>query len=95
MLRNREPFSLERHQDVAGLLVRLSEEMSRLGRDIGHAYGASAAAEALDAVTAIDRVRGNLDALLARELPCDPAQINNIRLGSIYFPHWAEQRKAG
>lgn len=95
MPRQSERFTVERHQDVAGLLVRLLDELERLGQDIGHSYGANAnvAAEALNAIAAVDRVRELLDSELDRDFPRDPAQVGNIRLASVYYPpRWAERR---
>ena len=91
-----EPFSVERHQDIASFLVRLRHDLQRLESDIDGAYGASAAAEARGAVAAVDRVRAMLDDQFERDFPRDPAQICSIRLGSIYYPpQWHEARKAG
>jgi hypothetical protein len=93
MPRQSERFTIERHQDVAGLLVRLRDELERLGQDIGHSYGAGAAAEALSAVAAVDRVRELLDGELDRDFPRDPGQVGNIRLASVYYPpRWQERR---
>ncbi len=93
MPRQSERFSYERHQDVAELLVRLHDELERLGDDLGRSYGNGAAAEAMNAVAAVDRVREMMDSQLDRDFPRDPAQVNNIRIGSVYYPpRWAERR---
>ncbi len=93
MPRQSDRFTYERHEDVAELLVRLRQQLERLGADIGHSYGAGAAAEAQNAVAAVDRVREILDLELDRDFPRDPAQVGNIRLASVYYPpRWAERR---
>ncbi|HLY58462.1 MAG TPA: hypothetical protein VKS60_23065 [Stellaceae bacterium] len=96
MMRLREPFSYERHRDVAEYLVRLREELQRLQQDIDESYGAPAAGEARNAVAAVDRIREVLDTQLERDFPRDPAQVCSVRLASIYYPpRWHEARQAG
>lgn len=96
MMRLREPFSFERHQDVAAYLVKVREELQRLEQDIDECYGAPVADKARNAVAAVDRIREVLDSQLERDFPRDPAQVCSVRLGSIYYPpRWQEARSAG
>jgi hypothetical protein len=95
MMRLREPFSVERHRDVAAFLVRLRQDLQQLEQDIGQCYGEPVAEEARQAVAAVDRIREVLDEQLERDFPRDPAQISNIRLGSIYYPRWHEDARLG
>jgi hypothetical protein len=86
MNRPREPFSVERHQDVAAFLVRLQQELRHLEEALDGAYGESAADEARQAADAVDRVREMLDGQFSRDYPTDPDMVCNIRLRSIYSP---------
>ena len=97
MMRLREPFSFERHQDVAAFLVRLRADLRELEMAIGHSYGEPVAEKARDAVAAVDGIREVLDEQLERDFPRDPGQICSIRLGSIYYPpRWHDgKQKAG
>jgi hypothetical protein len=92
----REPFSYERHQDVAALLDRLHLELERLGQDLGNCYGAGVAAQAFEAVSAVDKVRETLHGQLQRDFPpVSPNQVCGVRLGSIYVPaRFTEHRRA-
>ena len=84
MPRYHEPFSYDRHQTAAELLARVIGELEQLGSELDQCYGPSAAATAEAAVAAVDSVRELLDSQLDRDFPRDPAQVCNVRLGSVY-----------
>lgn len=90
MKHDREPFSFEHHQEVAELLDKVRAELAMLGRDLDESYGANAASQALDAITAIDRVRKMMHEQIDRDFPRVPDQVCAVRLTSIYAsPRWA------
>jgi hypothetical protein len=87
-------FSFERHQDAASMLVRLRQDLKRLGEDINRSYGADAALEADEAIAALDRVREMLDIELDRDYPRDSGQVCNVRLTSLYYPPRRDEHRA-
>lgn len=92
MTRHSEPFSHERHQDVALLLARMIADLDRLGAELERSYGPAAADETQLATAALERVRERLDEQLARDYPPDPAQVSAVRLCSVYHqPRWADR----
>jgi len=87
-------FSFENHQDAASMLVRLRQDLKRLGDDITRSYGADAALETGEAIAALDRVRDMLDTELDRDYPRDSGHVCNVRLTSLYYPPRLDERRA-